>query len=213
MIVNILTLFPEIYKEIINCSIFGKLIKKHKVKINIIDISKNKTFRTDDKVYGCYGMLMKADYVYDIVANIKHGKIIIMSPQGQNLSVNVINNIIKNKVITIICPRYDGIDHRISILLDINYISIGDYVLFDGDIPCMVLLQSIIRYKYFDKDRIIDDSFHKKNVIESDNFTRPKSILGIQVPKVLYSGDHKKISEWKRISSIKNTKLKQKYNL
>ena len=164
---DILTLFPEMF-EVFNYSIIGRAKKRNLIDINLInirDFSKNKHNKVDDTPYGGgAGMVMKADVVYDAYKSIQDNKakVIFMSPQGKKLNQNKVKELSKENHLIILCGHYEGIDQRVVDKIVDEEISIGDYVLTGGEIPAMVLIDTVSRYK---------ENVISKNSIEEESFS------------------------------------------
>ncbi|GHT07502.1 tRNA (guanine-N(1)-)-methyltransferase [Endomicrobiia bacterium] len=224
MKIDILTIFPGMFKGPLTESLIGKAIEKEILKINIIDIrsfSKDKHKKVDDKSFGggC-GMVMKLEPLYDAIKSTGVKKknstyknpytkpyVIYMSPQGRILSDSIVKNLAKFKQLVIICGHYEGVDERTMNYVD-EEISIGDYILTGGEIPAMVLIDSTARMLtgvVKEKNSVKNDSFYN-NLLDYPHYTRPAVFKGYKIPEVLLSGDHKKISEWRVEESYKRTK-------
>ena len=211
---DILTLFPEMF-EPLKHSIIERATKKKLIEINIInirDFSKDKHKKVDDTPYGGgAGMVMKADVVYDTYKYVedKNAKVIFLSPQGNLLNQKKVQELSKEKHLILLCGHYEGIDQRVLDEIVDEEISIGDYVLTGGELPAMVLVDSVSRYVegVLSKDSTSEESF-SNGYLEYSQYTRPEVFLGKKVPEILQSGNHQKIEEWRRNSSLKNTLLK-----
>lgn len=189
---NILTLFPEMF-EPIKTSILGRAEKKKLIEIetiNIRDFSKDKHKKVDDTPYGGgAGMLIKPDVVYDAYLSIKNkGKVIYMSPQGVTLNQKKVKELAKEDELIILCGHYEGIDQRVIDKIVDEEISIGDYVLTGGEIPAMVLIDSVSRYVegVLKADSVKEESF-SNDLLEYPQYTRPEIFLNEKVPEVLLS--------------------------
>ena len=212
---DILTLFPEMF-EPLKHSIIERATKKKLIEINIInirDFSKDKHKQVDDTPYGGgAGMVMKADVVYDTYKYVedKNAKVIFLSPQGNLLNQKKVQELSKEKHLILLCGHYEGIDQRVLDEIVDEEISIGDYVLTGGELPAMVLVDSVSRYVegVLSKDSTSEESF-SNGYLEYSQYTRPEVFLGKKVPEILQSGNHQKIEEWRRNSSLKNTLLKR----
>lgn len=210
MEINVLTLFPEMFNTI-NYSIISRAIESKKISLNIVnirDFSKDKHKRVDDTPYGGgAGMLIKPDVVYDTYLSLNNpGKVIYMSPRGKLLSQEKVKEISCEKNLTILCGHYEGIDQRVIDEIVDEEISIGDYVLTGGELPAMVLIDSVARYVdgVLAKESTQEESF-SDGLLEYSQYTRPEVFLGEKVPEVLLSGHHKNIEKWRRQDSIKIT--------
>ena len=212
---DILTLFPEMF-EGLSKSIIGRAIEKGIIDINIIDIrnfSKDKHKKVDDTPYGGgAGMVIRPDVVYDAYKSISDNdaKVIYMSPQGKKLDQEKVENLSKEKHIILLCGHYEGIDQRVLDEIVDEEISIGDYVLTGGEIPAMVLVDSVSRYVegVLAKDSISEESF-ANGLLEYPQYTRPEVFNNTKVPEILLTGHHENIRKWRRKESIKNTYFKR----
>lgn len=212
---DVLTLFPEMFK-VLDESIIGKAKEKELININLInirDFSKNKHKKVDDTPYGGgAGMVMQADVVYDAYKSVKDekAKVIYMSPQGKKLDQKKVEELSKQEHLILLCGHYEGIDQRVIDKIVDEEISIGDYVLTGGELPAMVLIDSVSRYieGVLKNDSIKEESF-AQGLLEYPQYTRPEAFEGQQVPEVLLSGHHKNIDKWRREQSLKITLSKR----
>ena len=212
MIFSILTLFPEMF-EGMKYSIIGKAIGKKIIEINTInirDFSKDKHKKVDDTPYGGgAGMVMKPDVIYDAYLSIKdkNAKVIYLSPKGKTLNQEKVKELSKEKHIILLCGHYEGIDQRILDEIVDEEISIGDYVLTGGELPAMVLIDSVSRYVdgVLTKESVLEESFSNR-FLEYPQYTRPEIFLNKKVPDVLLSGHHENIKKWREEESLKITK-------
>jgi tRNA (guanine37-N1)-methyltransferase len=225
MKIDILTIFPTMFKKgPLTESLIAKATKKEILSVNIIDIrsfSKYKHKKVDDRSFGggC-GMVIKPEPLYDAIrsAGVKKKNstyknpyakpyVIYMSPQGRILNDGTVKNLAKFKHLVIICGHYEGVDERIMNYVD-EEISIGDYILTGGEIPAMVLVDSIARMLpgvVKEKTSVKNDSFYN-GLLDYPHYTRPAIFKGYKIPKVLLSGNHKKIIEWRVEEAYKRTK-------
>ena len=212
---DVLTLFPEMFTPLKE-SIIGKAIEDKKIELNLInirDFSKDKHKKVDDTPYGGgAGMVMEPTVVYDAFKSIKDKKtkVIYLSPQGKTLNQQKVQDLAKEESITLLCGHYEGIDQRVIDTIVDEEISIGDYVLTGGELPAMVLIDSVSRYVegVLKEDSVQEESFID-GLLEYPQYTRPEIFLGKRVPEVLLSGHHENIKEWRRDQSIINTYLKR----
>ena len=212
---DVLTLFPEMF-EPIKQSIIGKAEEKQLIDINLInirDFSKNKHKKVDDTPYGGgAGMIMQADVVYDAYKSIKdeHAKVIYLTPQGKVLNQKKVEKLSKEEHLILLCGHYEGIDQRVIDKIVDEEISIGDYVLTGGEIPAMVLIDSVSRYVdgVLSEDSTSEESF-SQGILEYPQYTRPETFEGVKVPEILLSGHHENINKWRRCEALKNTYLKR----
>ena len=212
---DVLTLFPEMF-EPIKQSIIGKASEKELIDIqliNIRDFSKDKHKKVDDTPYGGgAGMVMQADVIYDAYASInnKDAKVIYMSPQGKRLNQKKVEELSKQEHLILLCGHYEGVDQRIIDTIVDEEISIGDYVLTGGEIPAMVLIDSVSRYVdgVLNEDSTSEESF-SQGILEYPQYTRPEIFQDRKVPEILLSGHHENINKWRRYQALKNTYLKR----
>ena len=201
---DVLTLFPEMFKSL-DMSIIGKAIEKKLIEINLInirDFSKDKHKKVDDTPYGGgAGMIMKPDVVYDAYKSIKdeNTKVIYMSPQGEKLNQEKVEELAKEEHLIILCGHYEGIDQRVIDKIVDEEISIGDYVLTGGELPAMVLIDAVSRYKegVISGDSKQEESF-ANGMLEYPQYTRPEIFEDMKVPEVLLSGHHENIDKWRK---------------
>lgn len=212
---DILTLFPEMFNAL-SQSVIGKAIEKKKITINLVnirDFSKDKHKKVDDTPYGGgAGMVMKPDVVYEAYKSVKskNAKVIYMSPQGKKLDQEKVCELAKKEHLIILCGHYEGIDQRVLDKIVDEEISIGDYVLTGGELPAMVLIDSVSRYVegVLNEESIKEESFSQK-LLEYPQYTRPEVFEGERVPEILLSGHHEKIEEWRKQKSFEVTKTKR----
>ena len=212
---DILTLFPEMF-EPIKQSIIGRAIKNNIIDINLInirDFSRDKHKKVDDTPYGGgAGMIIRPDVVYDAYQSIKdkNARVIYMSPQGKVLKQEKVKELSEHKHLILLCGHYEGIDQRVIDEIVDEEISIGDYVLTGGEIPAMVLIDSVSRYieGVINFESTSEESF-SKGLLEYPQYTRPENFLGMQVPEILKSGHHENIEKWRRKEAIKTTYIKR----
>ena len=212
---DVLTLFPEMFSAV-KQSILGKAIEKGLININLInirDFSKNKHKKVDDTPYGGgAGMVIRPDVVYDAYKSVydENAKVIYLTPQGKTLNQKMVEDLSKEKRLILLCGHYEGIDQRVIDKIVDEEISIGDYVLTGGEIPAMVLIDSVSRYTQgvLSQESIKEESF-SKGMLEYPQYTRPEIFEGEKVPEVLLSGHHGNIDNWRKEQSIKITKQKR----
>lgn len=191
---SILTLFPEMFAGL-NTSILKRAEDKKLIQIeyvNIRDFSKNKHKKVDDTPYGGgAGMVIMPDVVYDAYESVKtdKSKVIYLSPKGTTLNQKKVEDLSHEEHIILICGHYEGIDQRVIDEIVDEEISIGDYVLTGGEIPAMVLVDTVSRYVdgVIAKESIEEESFGKDNLLEYPQYTRPEEFHGMKVPEVLLS--------------------------
>ena len=212
---SVLTLFPEMFK-ILETSIIGKAIEKDLINIDLInirDFSKDKHKKVDDTPYGGgAGMVIRPDVVYDAYKSIKdeNATVIHLSPKGKVLNQDLVKTLSKKEHIILLCGHYEGIDQRVIDEIVDEEISIGDYVLTGGELPALVLIDSVSRYieGVLSRESITEESF-TDNMLEYPQYTRPEIFHGVRVPEVLTSGNHQNIEKWRKEKSIEITKNKR----
>ena len=212
---DVLTLFPEMF-EPIKQSILGKAIENEKIKLKLVNIrnfSKDKHKKVDDTPYGGgAGMVMKPDVVYDAYKSVyeENAKVIYLSPQGKTLNQKKVEELSKENHLILLCGHYEGIDQRVIDKIVDEEISIGDYVLTGGEIPAMVLIDTVSRYidGVLNQESIKEESFSKE-LLEYPQYTRPEVFEGKKVPEILLSGHHENIEKWRKEQALKITKQKR----
>ncbi len=216
MRIDILTLFPEMFHNVLGESIMKIAREKKLVSFylhNIRDYSNDKHKCVDDKPYGGgAGMVMKPEPVFNAVEaveaqdNLTPTKI-LLTPQGETLNQEIAGNLSKKARLMIICGHYEGFDERIRSGIDVLEISIGDYVLTGGEIPAMVVIDSVVRLVpgvLGGNNSLQDESFVNR-LLEYPQYTRPAEFRGMKVPEILKSGHHTKIEEWRMKEAIVRT--------
>jgi len=204
---NILTIFPEAIAPYCTASVIGRAQKKKLLEISIINIrdySSDKHRKVDDEPFGGGpGMVMTAQPIYDCIAALKLPKkrrVILTSPQGRPFTQALAKELAREKNITIICGHYEGIDERIRPLVT-DEISVGDYVLTGGELPALIITDSIARMLpgvVGKEESIISETFFDGVSFDHPHYTRPADFRGMKVPEVLLNGNHKAIAEWRQ---------------
>ena len=202
---RVFTLYPEIYPGPLNKGLYGKALEKkiwNLEVVNIRDSAEDKHKTVDDKPFGGgSGMLLKPDVLgKSIDANVKKGeKIFYLTPKGINFNQKKAKEFSKEKVINLICGHFEGVDERILNTRNIEQLSIGDYILSGGEVAAFVVLDSILRFVpgiLGNANSSIEESF-ENGLLEYPQFTKPQIWEEKSVPKVLISGDHAKIKDWR----------------
>ncbi len=212
MKIDILTLFPESFSPL-KTSILARAEESGKLEINLVnirDFSKDKHKKCDDYPFGGgAGMLMTVQPLFDAINSVykENAKIIFPSPVGQTFSAKKAEQLSKAEHLIFVCGHYEGVDERIFELFDIEQISIGDYVLTGGELPSMVIIDSIARFVdgVISKESLESESF-SNGLLEYPQYTRPQEFMGLSVPDVLVSGNHQEIDKWRKEESLKRTK-------
>lgn len=215
MKIDILTLFPHMFDNFLNESIIKRAIDDNKVEINIHNIrdySKDPHKKVDDYSFGGgAGMVLMPQPIFDAVDNLKNNdsKVILMTPQGITYSQNKALELASFNHLIIICGHYEGFDERIRTIVDYE-ISIGDFVLTGGELPSMIVTDSVVRLidNVINFESHLNDSF-TDNLLDYPVYTRPANFRGLKVPDVLLSGHHKNINEWRKDEQLKRTKIRR----
>lgn len=211
MNINVITLFPEIFDPIISSSILKKARGKKLVKINLVNprsFSSDKRKTVDDRPYGGgAGMVLKVDVLHKALTSI-HPKpyTILLAASGKKYTQKNARELSDKKNIALVCGHYEGIDARIEKYVD-EIFSVGDYILTGGEIPALIIIDSITRFVpgVINPKSPEDESF-EKGLLEYPQFTKPKVYKGVAVPKILLGGNHKEIKTWRIKEAIKRTK-------
>lgn len=216
MKISILTLFPEMCNAYLSESIIGRARSAGKVQIECVDIrdyTKDKHRRVDDTPYGGgMGMIMQVGPVYDCFQAIceKDGTVphlIYLTPQGKTLTQKRVVELSKLDNIALLCGHYEGIDERVIEELQPEEISVGDYVLTGGELPALILADSISRMLpgVLSNDECFEEESHFNSLLEYPQYTRPYEWRGRKVPDVLLTGHHANVDKWRREQSLKRT--------
>ncbi|MBO5375419.1 MAG: tRNA (guanosine(37)-N1)-methyltransferase TrmD [Bacilli bacterium] len=213
MKIDILTLFPSMFDGFLSSSIIKRAIDKKLVEINIINFreyTKDPHNKVDDTPYGGgSGMVLMVQPIYDAVMALKNDdtKVILLSPDGTPYNQKKAYELKKYKHLIIICGHYEGFDDRIRSIVDFT-ISIGDYVLTGGELPSMIITDTVVRLidGVIDEESHINDSFNPEtNLLDYPTYTKPREFMGMKVPDVLLSGNHKEIEKYRMNESLKKT--------
>ena len=216
MKISILSLFPHMFDSLLNESIIKRAIENKKVEIEIIDFrkySKLSNNQVDDTPYGGgAGMVLRCEPIFDCIDDIKTADsyIVILSPEGTTYNQTIAKRLSKIKHLIIICGHYEGFDERIKSLAD-EIISIGDFILTGGELPAMMITDSITRLLdgVINKDSLDSESFNE-NLLDYPVYTKPEEYHGMKVPEILLSGNHQKIDEYRQNERIRITREKRK---
>ncbi len=217
MKIDVLTLFPQLFEPFFHTSILGKAHEKQAVQlqaVNFRDYANNKHNTVDDYPYGGGGgMVLKPEPVFACVEDLiekaagKPPRIILMCPQGDTYSQRTAERLAREEHLIFICGHYEGYDERIREHLVTDEISIGDYVLTGGEIPAMVVIDSIVRLLpgvLGNEQSAVTDSF-STGLLEYPHYTRPAQFRDWAVPEVLLSGHHANVEQWRRKQSLERT--------
>lgn len=214
--IDILTLFPNMFDGVFQESILKRAIDAGKIEINLInfrDFTNDPHNKVDDTPYGGgAGMVLMAQPIFDCVKSIRreNSKVILLTPDGIPYKQKMAYDLCSEEHLILICGHYEGFDERIRSICDME-ISIGDYVLTGGEVPAMVLVDSVTRLipGVINERSHLGDSFSESYLLDYPTYTKPRVFEGMEVPEVLVSGDHKRIAEYRLEESIKKTKLRR----
>ena len=212
MKIDILTLFPNMFDGVFQESILKNAIENGKVEINLInfrDYTLDPHNKVDDTPFGGgAGMVLMCQPIFDCIEKIRteDSIVIMLTPDGVPYKQKMAYELSQKKHIILLCGRYEGFDERIRSICDME-ISIGDYVLTGGEVPAMVLVDSIVRLipGVINERSHIEDSFNEHYLLDYPTYTKPRVFRGMEVPEVLISGDHQKIDEYRYQESLKRT--------
>jgi len=220
MRIDIITIFPNMFSAVLDDSIIYRAQKKGKVKIFVHDLrdyTLDRHRKVDDRPFGGgSGMVIQAEPIFRAVQAIKRkikgrARVILLCPQGKSFKQDYAKKLSKCNNLIFICGHYEGVDERVRQYLADEEISIGDYVLTGGELPAMVLVDSIVRLipgVLGDKNSLNFESF-EGNLLEYPQYSRPARFRKWQVPEVLVSGDHDKISAWRKSEALKRTRQRR----
>ncbi len=216
-----MTLFPEIFHSYMSESIMKRAIEKEIIEVhvyNIRDFSANKHKKVDDYPFGGgAGMLMTPQPIYDTYKhivethNIENPRVVYLTPKGKVYKQDIACDLSSNEDIILLCGHYEGIDQRIIDLIVTDEISIGDYVLTGGELPALIMIDSIARLipGVLSQNESFEEESFKDDLLEYPHYTRPREFMGMKVPDVLLSGNHQRIEKWRLEESKKITKLRR----
>lgn len=217
MRIQILTLFPEMFPAVTESSILGKAVEKGILDIaliNIRDYTLDKHKKTDDTPYGGGpGMVMSAQPIFDALRAIRaEGKhILYMSPRGRMLDQTMIRQLAEEEELVILCGHYEGVDQRVLDAWNMEEVSIGDYILTGGELPAMVLIDSVARFipqVLGASESAVEESIYS-GLLEFDQYTKPREYEGLAVPEVLCGGNHKLIHLTQYRNSLELTRKRR----
>jgi tRNA (guanine37-N1)-methyltransferase len=221
MQIDIITIFPEYFESPLKIGLLGKALKKGIIKINLYnlrDFTEDKHKVVDDEPFGGgEGMVFKPEPLYKAISHIKNldpsAWIIYLSPQGEVLNQKIAERLSKKEHLVLICGRYEGIDERIRANFVDEEISIGDYVVFGGEVASLVLIETLARFipgVVGKKDSVEKESF-STGLLKYPCYTRPRNFMGYEVPEILLSGNHAEIERYRRKLSLEITLKRKPY--
>ncbi|MCI8609259.1 MAG: tRNA (guanosine(37)-N1)-methyltransferase TrmD [Firmicutes bacterium] len=218
MKIHVLTLFPEMFAPVTTCSMLGRAGEKGILNIDLINIrdySNDKHNKADDTPFGGgVGMVMLADPIFGAlqsigpVQEVKKKRILYMSPRGKQLDQSMIENLVTEEELVILCGHYEGVDQRVLDYWDMEEVTIGDYILTGGELPAMVLIDAVSRFipgVLGTQESATDESIYS-GLLECDQYTKPREYAGMLAPEVLWSGNHKLIHLWQFENALRLTR-------
>lgn len=215
---DVMTLFPEMIENYCSYSILKRAIESGVISVNTInprDFTLDKHKKVDDTPYGGgAGMVLMAQpYVdaYESIQKVENSITVMLSPQGQPLTDELVNNLAEYDQIIMMCGHYEGFDERIRDIIKPKEISVGDFVLTGGELPALCLMDAVSRKVEGTLGKIAsadEDSF-SNGLLEYPHYTKPREYRGLKVPEVLLNGNHKEIAEFRLQQSIERTKAKR----
>jgi tRNA (guanine37-N1)-methyltransferase len=219
---DVLTLFPEIFQGYMTQSLLKLAIQHDLVSIhlwNIRDWAEGKHKKVDDRPFGGGpGMVIMPEPVFDCVEAVRPlypdpGQVILLTPAGERLTQTVVQELADYRRLILLCGRYEGFDERIRLGLRPREISIGDFVCNGGEVPAMVVIDTVIRYVpgvLGDPESASEESHSQPGRLEYPQYTRPRDFRGMAVPDILLSGDHEAIARWRREQSEARSRANEK---
>lgn len=217
MKIDILTLFPKMFKGPFDESIIKRAQEKGLVEIKIHNLrkwAKDKHKTVDNRPFGGgVGMVLMIEPIYDALKKLrkKDSRVILLTPQGKVFNQKLARKFSKEKHLIFICGHYEGVDERIREHLVNEEVSIGDYVLTGGELPAMIVVDTIVRLipNVLEKPEATKNESFSAKTLEYPQYTRPANFKNWKVPEVLLSGNHKKIAEWRKKKAIERTKKRR----
>jgi tRNA (guanine37-N1)-methyltransferase len=211
---DVLTLFPEIFQGYLGQSLLKLALAKGLVEIhlwNLRDWAKGKHRSVDDRPFGGGpGMVIMPEPVYDAVEAVRAkapepGTLILLTPAGERLTQGLVKDLAGQRRLLLLCGRYEGFDERIRLGLKPREVSIGDFVCNGGEVPAMVVIDTVIRYVpgvLGDPESVTEESHSEAGLVEYPQYTRPRVFRGMEVPQILLSGNHQAVAQWRREQSL-----------
>ncbi|MCA9190124.1 MAG: tRNA (guanosine(37)-N1)-methyltransferase TrmD [Planctomycetales bacterium] len=218
---DIITLFPQIFRDYLGESLLSKAIAAGIIEVNTFDLrhwSRDKHHKVDARPFGGGpGMLIQVEPVVECVEEVQSkgetpGQLILLSPQGERLRQPLVAELAQCPRLILLCGRYEGFDHRVIELLKPREVSLGDFILNGGEVAAMAIIESTIRLipgVLGDERSSAEDSFSDAELLEFPQYTRPREYRGISVPNVLLSGNHQQIAAWRAEQRLTQTQQKR----
>lgn len=215
MRIDVLTLFPEMFYGVLSSSILGKANKKKALEVNLLnirDFSTDKHKRVDDYSYGGgAGMVMMPQPLYHAIQHAKkdapEAKVLLTSPRGKPFNQQTAHRLCRENHLVIVCGHYEGVDERIIDSCVDEEISIGDYILTGGELPAMIIIDTVVRLLpgVLGSSASLEEESFERSLLEYPQYTRPAQFMGMKVPEVLLSGNHSEIDKWRRMKALEIT--------
>lgn len=215
---DIITIFPEMFGSVFSKGVIKKALDKGLIEVhvhNLRDFTFDKHKQVDDRPFGGgQGMVLKSESIFAAVEKIKRNEkttVYLLSPQGRKFDFRLAEELAQHPQVILICGRYEGVDERVIQYLVTGEISIGDYILTGGEPAAIVVVDGISRFipqVVGNMESVKNDSFYE-GLLEFPQYTRPRNFRGMEVPEVLFSGDHSKIESWRRKKSLEKTWLQR----
>ena len=215
MEIDVLTLFPDMVRVPLGQSIIGRALDEGRAVLRVHDLrqwSTDKHHRVDDVPFGGGpGMVMTCEPFFRAVGELRRdgSRVVLMTPQGKRLTQAMVRGMVEVDHLIVLCGHYEGVDHRVVEALVTDEVSIGDYVLTNGAIAAVVLLDAVIRLLpgvLGDAESAVEESFSDPSRLEAPCYTRPADFRGLKVPEILLSGHHGKVAAWRRAQAEARTR-------
>jgi tRNA (guanine37-N1)-methyltransferase len=214
---DIITIFPELFDSFRTGGVIKRALQKGLIRINVVDLrnfTTDKHRTVDDRPFGGEeGMVFKPEPIFSAVESVRResAPVYLLTPQGRRFDGETAARIAGHPQVVLICGRYEGVDERVAERLATDEISIGDYVLAGGELAAMVVVEAAARFVpgvVGKRESVRNDSFFAGR-LDYPHYTRPREFRGMKVPEVLFSGDHKKIDEWRRRKALEKTRARR----
>lgn len=214
MKIDVITIFPEVIRSILNESILGRAAENRLVEYNIIPLRRFTSdvhHTVDDRPYGGGpGMIMKPEPLFEAVESVQQNesRVILMCPQGLPFTQQNAGALSKEGHLIFICPHYEGVDERVRTALVTDEISIGDYILTSGTLAAAVVIDAVVRLlpgALGGGESAVENESFQTGMLEHPHYTRPAEYRGMKVPEILRSGNHEAIARWKQAESCRRT--------
>ena len=211
---DIITIFPEMFAGVFSGGIIKKALEREMVRIAVHDLrdfTEDRHRQVDDRPFGgLEGMVLKPEPIFRAVEAVREdetSRVYLLSPQGRPLNSALAKELASERQVILICGRYEGVDERVVEHLVDGEISIGDYVLTGGEPAAVVVVDAVSRFVpgVVGKEGSVRNDSFAEGILDFPQYTRPREFRGLEVPQVLFSGDHKKIERWRRKKALEKT--------